>query len=711
MKSIILFAFLSVCCAVARAQEDSLWGIAKNGVDIDEITVKADKNNLEVQMKLPQNIVKLDKNFIETNFSGSLMQSLSLIPGVQAMNIGSNVSKPVIRGLGFNRLAVVENGIKHQGQQWGHEHGLEVSQFSLDEVEIIKGPAAMIYGSDALGGVISLKDNVLPEKQRESRVLFFVRSNNASFGFSANTEGIKDKFFYKLCLSAEKYSDSKVPVDSIQYYSYYIKLKDNRLRNTAGKNGDATLTLGFQGKKLKSTLNISDVYTKSGFFANAHGIEIRLSQIDFDKSFSDIDYPFSTANHLMAVSNNTVKIGRSSLNFDLAFQNNSREEFSEPTSHGYMPKPDGFLERSFYKNTFSFNAGYKMILANHNLHLGINNEFQKNSSGGWGYVLPSFESTANGMYFCDKFYAADNLILSAGVRADFSSMKIFEYKDWFKTPLQNGDSAFVTRSEDFLKHFGSFVFSCGLNYEVGDWVLKCNLGKSFRTPLAAELGSDGINYQIFRYERGNKDLQPEISYQADFGVNFQKNGFTFYFTPFLNFFPNYIYLNPQSRYVEGLQLYEYVQNEVFRLGGEFQADYALKKKAEFSLGGEFLKSKQLSGDKKGYGLPFSQPWSIVNTSKYFIERKRKGNECYVSVTLKYTGAQKNIVPPEKPTPGYFLTNLSAGKKIVLKKTELSADFSVENLFNKVYYNHTSYYRLIDVPEAGRCFSMKIEFKF
>ncbi|MBR4679256.1 MAG: TonB-dependent receptor [Bacteroidales bacterium] len=711
MKSIFLFAFLSVCCAVAHAQEDSIWGIVKNGVDIDEITVKADKSNNEVQMTLPQNVVKLDKKFIDNNFAGSLMQSLSLIPGVQAMTVGSNHSKPVIRGLGFNRLAVIENGIKHQRQQWGHEHGLEVSQFSLDEVEIIKGPAAMVYGSDALGGVISLKDNSLPQNARKSGVLFFFRSNNSSLGLSTNTEGVKGKFFYKFNFTAEKYSDYKVPVDSIQYYSYYIKLKEHRLRNTAGNNGDASLTFGFSGIKFKSSLSVSDVYDRSGFFANAHGIEIRLSKIDFDKSFSDIDYPFSTANHFMAVCNNSLKIGRSTLKMDFAFQNNRREEFSEPVSHGYMPKPDGFLERSFYKNTYSLNAAYKFMLGQHSLQAGFNSEFQKNKSGGWGYVLPGFETVSNGIYFCDKLHISNGLILSAGLRTDFSSVKIFEYKDWYKTPLQNGDSAFVTRSEDCLKKFSSIVFSFGLNYETGNWVLKGNFGKSFRMPLALELGSDGVNYQIFRYERGNNDLEPEVSYQADFGVNFQKKQFKFYLTPFLNYFPNYIYLSPGFNYVEGLQLYEYTQNQVFRFGGEFQADYALSRKAEFSLGGEYLFARQLSGSKKGYGLPFAEPWSVFVSAKYFVPQKRKRNECYVSVTQKYTGSQKDIVPPEKPTDGYFLTSMSLGKKIIRKKTEFSADLCIDNLFNAVYYNHTSYYRLIDVPEAGRNFSIKIGFIF
>ena len=713
MKSnaIVLIAFLSVCSAVARAQQDSVWGIVKDGVTLDEIAVKTDRNNNEVQMKLPQNTIKLDKNFLEKNYSGSLMQTLSIIPGVKSMNIGSCQSKPVIRGLGFNRLAVIENGIKHQGQQWGHEHGLEISQFGIEDIEIIKGPSAMLYGSDAIGGVICFKNNALPEKSHETQIDFFARSNNRSLGFAAQTEGKVNKFFYKADFTFIKYSDYIVPVDSIQYYSYYIKLKDRRLRNTAGNEQDFGVTLGFNGKKLRTALNFSNVCSESGFFANAHGIEIRLSKIDFDKSFSDIDYPRSTANHFKAVSNSTLKIGRSSLNLDFAFQSNRRKEYSEPVSHGYMPKPDGFLERSFLKNTYTFNANYKFIIANQGFEAGVNNEFQNNNSGGWGFILPCFKTFGTGYYFGDKIHLSDNLIISLGVRADFSRTEISEYRDWYETPLKSGGSEFVKRSENLKKNYRSFIYSVGINYENSNWVLKGNLGKSFRMPLPVELGADGVNYQIFRYEKGNPDLDPEISYQGDFGINFQKKALTVYCTPFVNYFPNYIFLNPDFRYVEGLQLYEYVQNKVLRLGGEFQAVYVLKRKAEFTFGGEYLHSRQLSGGKKGYGLPFAQPWSVFNTAKYFIPQRKKQNECYVSLTLKYTGAQNDIVPPEKPTDGYFLTDFSAGKKFCLKKTVFNADFFIENLFNTVYYNHTSYYRLIDVPEAGVNFSVKLSLNF
>ena len=149
-----MIANLLAATLIACAANDTI-------VSLDDVTITG-QSKRDYLMRSSQTCVQVNRDFLENNFAGSLMQTLEGVPGVKAMSIGSGQSKPTIRGLGFNRLAVIENGIKHQGQQWGHEHGLEVSQFSLDEVEIIKGPAAMVYGSDALGGVISLKDNSLP---------------------------------------------------------------------------------------------------------------------------------------------------------------------------------------------------------------------------------------------------------------------------------------------------------------------------------------------------------------------------------------------------------------------------------------------------------------------------------------------------------------------------------------------------------------------
>ena len=194
-------------------------------------------------MKSALNVVRANQKFIEENFSGSLMQTLSRLPGVQAMNVGSGESKPVIRGLGFNRVLVAENGIKHEGQQWGDDHGLEIDQYAIDQAEVIKGPASLTYGSDAIGGVINLKSNTMPLKKFAGQVNLFGRTNNESIGSSVRLTGRNGKFWYKANATWMDYADYKVPADSIEYYSYWIKLKDQRLRNTAGREMDGNLML------------------------------------------------------------------------------------------------------------------------------------------------------------------------------------------------------------------------------------------------------------------------------------------------------------------------------------------------------------------------------------------------------------------------------------------------------------------------------------
>ena len=210
-------------------------------VSLDDVTITG-LSKRDYLMRSSQTSVQVNRDFLENNFAGSLMQTLEGVPGVKAMSIGSGQSKPTIRGLGFNRLAVTEDGIKHEGQQWGDDHGLEIDQFAIDHVEVIKGPAALLYGSDAIGGVLSLYTNHIPLKPFEGAVQVFGRTNNEQMGLSAKIGGRIGRFFYRANTTLIDYADYKIPADSIQYYSYYIKLHKQRLRNTAGTERDGSIT-------------------------------------------------------------------------------------------------------------------------------------------------------------------------------------------------------------------------------------------------------------------------------------------------------------------------------------------------------------------------------------------------------------------------------------------------------------------------------------
>jgi iron complex outermembrane receptor protein len=712
MKHIFSIILLLVAANIFAQQEKT-----DTVISLEEITVQGNsKKNL--QMSVPQSIVQVSQTFLQQHFAGSLMQTLEQIPGIKAMSIGSGQSKPTIRGLGFNRMLVAENGIKHEAQQWGDDHGLEIDQFSIDNVEIIKGAGALHYGSDAVAGVINLKNSYLPQKKFEGEINLFGRTNNESIGLAGKIGGRKNRFWYKANFTLIDYADYKVPTDSIQYFSYYIKLKNRRLRNTAGNEYNGGLHLGYMSEKFSTTFHISNVYAKSGFFADAHGLEVRLSEIDYDRSRRDIDLPYHAVNHFKAANHTAIMFNKMSIEGDFAFQNNFRREFSEPVSHGYMPIPPSSLERQYNKNTLSSNISLKMNFAEkHHFHAGFNGEYQRNRRGGWGFIIPDFNTVSVGIFLYDKWEITKNLNISGGVRGDYINVKIAEYRDWYKTPDENGDEKYKIRSESLKRNFTALTYSLGVNYAVGKWVLKANAGKSFRSPTPKELGSDGVNYHIFRYEKGNAELSPEESYQFDAGVSWEGKKISFQVEPYINYFPNYIYLNPTSNYYEGLQMYYYTQSRVFRWGFEININYKIIKQLELNLSGDYLYARQLSGDKKGYALPFSPPASATFEIKYLPHKKWSGKDGFISLDCRAVAPQNEIVPPENATAGYILLNAAAGRTFAFatqsrtSPVQMRISLQANNLLNRRYYDHTSFYRLIDVPEAGRNFSIMLNFNF
>lgn len=684
------------------AKPDSLR--SDKAISLKSVTVTG-KDERRLQMKTSQSLIQLDKDYMQSHFAGSLMQTIEDIPGVKAMNIGAGQSKPAIRGLGFNRMLVTENGIKHEGQQWGEDHGLEIDQFAVDRLEVVKGPGALLYGSDAIGGVINLYSNYVPVKPFAANVSLFTRTVNQSYGISSAVQGRHDHWYYNLHLTYIDQADFKTTADSIQYYSYYIPLKNRQMRNTAGKEADAALTIGYKNDHWRSYLRVADIFNRSGFFANAHGLEVRLSEIDYDKSDRDIQLPDQQVNHLSIMQHTSWTGAGKTIEGELAFQQNHRMERSEPVSHGYMPKPNDPNEREFLKNTYTAHLRYLTQTSEKNqIKAGINAEYQVNKRSGWGFIIPDFTQFATGAYLYDRYAVTPQLIFNAGMRYDYAHTHIKSYKDWYTTPTDQGEE-YLTRAVENKRNFNSITWSAGVNYQNDQLTLKANIGKSFRIPIPKELGVNGINYHIFRFEKGNPNLNPEQSYQADLSLAWENSHWHIQADPYINYFPNYIYLNPSPAYHEGMQLSEYVQARVLRYGCELQAEYHLTPFVALQAKGEYLKAMQQSGDKRGYSIPFSPPPAATLGAKYMFGDKDKNTDGYIALSTRMVASKKAIVPPEIPTPGYVILNFNAGKTCKIGKNIIKFTLNGNNLTNRRYYDHTSYYRLIGVPEPGRNFSL------
>ena len=672
-------------------------------------------------------IVKSD--FIQKNLGGSLMQSLERLPGVKTIGIGSGQSKPLIRGMGFNRVVVIDRGIKHEGQQWGADHGLEIDQFAAEEVEIVKGAASFAYGSDAIAGAINVKYPALPAVNTFGGDINLIgKTNNALYGASLNIYGRTKKWFSSGRVTLQDYGDYRVPTNRLYVYDYPVDLHNNYLRNTAGREADLHFSTGYISDQFRSVFYISNTYNKSGFFANAHGLEPRnVDAAMHNRSSRDILMPYQEVNHFKLINRNHIRMNDHLIELEAGYQNNFRQEYNRYVNHGFMPAiyPDTMsipidLERAFNKNVYSLNIKDQLKLNRHELKFGMNGEIQNNTIDGWSFLVPSFDQKSIGAFLYDKLFLNGHTLLHGAVRYDHSHIHIHSYADWFTSPREeNGASAdiYILRADNIKRSFNSLTGSIGINYNTEQIELKVNAGKSYRVPIAKELGANGVNYHYFSYERGNANLKPEESYQLDATAVLHKNKWRIQLSPFFNYFPNYIYLNPTAEhdylYGAGNQVFEYTQSKVVRYGGELQVKYQARENLSAEVLGEYLYAEQLSGNKKGYTLPFSPPPSVLLNLTYEPVHTEPFHRTYFSMDYRITAAQNNIVPPEKKTEGYAVMNIQAGSRFNIQKQQVQLSLQLQNVFNTRYLNHTSFYRLIGLPEQGRnlVLSVKVPFNF
>jgi iron complex outermembrane receptor protein len=663
-------------------------------------------------------------DYLRKNMGGSLMQSLDNIGGISTIAIGSGQSKPVIRGLGFNRVVVTESGIKHEGQQWGADHGLEIDQYAVGSVKLIKGPMSLLYGSDAIGGIIEIEKPKPPMVNTFGGSLDITgKTNNNLYGSSLNLYGRKEKLFFDARITAIDYADYKVPVNYINIYSYRAPLYKNRLRNTAGNELNLHFTTGYIKDNFSSVFYVSNLKTKSGLFANAHGLEPRNVDTELhDASDRDIQNPYQDVNHFKIINRTKFKTGGHTIEIEAGYQNNYRQEFSDYISHGSMPPvypanmviPET-LERELSKNVYSLNARNSFSTGSHAITFGINAEHQNNNSGGWGFIIPSYTQSSAGIFVYDKIVLSERLLLHLGARYDYGGTKTSDYFDWFQTTVDNVPQN-LQRAFKLSRSFNSPSWAVGLNYNLDKWAFRANVGQSFRMPIAKELASNGVNYHQFSYELGNANLDAEKSYQLDLGATWEGNGLLVDVSPFLNYFPNYIYLNPTPNYDfaygAGNQIFNYTQSKVLRYGGEIKANYTFRNHYTVGVVGEYVYSEQKSGSKKGFTLPFSPPASALFNFTYTTNAGNLKN-IYAGIDYKLVAQQNKIVPPENKTPGYNLINLSLGGDIPFNKQQITINLQVQNLLNSSNLNHTSFYRIIGVPDPGRniVLSAKIPFSF
>lgn len=657
----------------------------------------------------------LRKDFLEKHFTGNLVQTIENIPGVHSMDIGAGFSKPMIRGLGFNRIAVSENGIKQEGQQWGADHGLEIDAFNVEEVQIRKGPASLLYGSDAMGGVIEILPPQIPAAdQLFGEVSLINKSVNQTFGGSLMIGLKKGAWLLRGRFSEQHFGDYKVPTDTVVYLTQLMPVYGGKLKNTAGFERNASFLASYHNrKKYRSDYSISNAYQKMGFFPGAHGIP-DISRLQDDGNSRNIDLPYSWVNHFKATTHQQYAWNELILSGDFGYQFNHREEWSLfHTHYGTQPLPDKDPDKElvFRLHTLSASLKLRILRSSSWEHTaGWDTQGQKNTISGYSFLLPEYRRFTTGGYWLSTWRPSNQFSISGGIRYDYGKIDITPYQDPYLEEYLKGQgypenqiANYKWRSYPVNRNFGDYSCSIGMVWNPSPiQLLKVNIGRSFRLPGANELASNGVHHGTFHHEQGDASLSSEHGWQLDASYDLTYKSIHAVLSPFVSWFDNYIYLQPTGEWSvlpHAGQIYRYTGARAVFMGGEASVSIDILRHLNYKFSGEYVYTYNRDDHT---ALSFSPPASM----RHLLSWHRKKYELHLE--LQNIATQNRIARNESPTPGASLLHLGGSFRLPIAGTEVEISLAAHNILNTKYYNHLSFYRKVEIPEPGRNFQFFIK---
>ncbi len=604
--------------------------------------------------------------------STNLIDAISHVPGVTQITTGNAISKPVIRGLSGNRVLTLNNGVKQQGQQWGDEHGIEIDQYSADRVEILRGPASLLYGSDALGGVINILNSLpAPLGTIAGEFLTNYSTNSGLTGSSLFLHGNDNGFVYSARGTYKNAHAFKTPIGYVPNSGF----------NEASFNAQ----VGLHKSWGYANIDFSSFQTHIGFYepaVNSSGEFIKETGEVFTKDqFKDrkLDFPQQDIHHYKIAFNSNLLFNSSSLKTTIGYQHNLRKELEEANV-----SPALFLDMHTYSYDFKYSFktvnGWAPVI-------GLSGEFiQSNNTKGVEALIPDYTSQAYGAFAYVKKTWNKNTV-NAGLRYDFRHLR-------GKSLWMDEELVF----NDFTNGLSNLSGGIGYTHEFNDFFsMKANAGSAFRAPNIAELSSNGVHEGAFRYEIGNVDLKPERSYQFDAAVDFHNTLMSATVGGFINIIDNYIFYNNNGEVLGGHPVYRSVQRNAFLRG--LEASLTLHPIELLHFENSFSYTRATNQATK-QPLPFI-PAAILR-HEIRIEPEFAGTKnSYLSVGIDNFFSQNRVGEFETATKGYTLWSAAVGTTVSLsKKQELSIYITGKNLLNKKYYDHLSRYKPGRLEEAN-----------
>ena len=660
MKKIIRITALLLCIplyAFGQTETEQDTCVHLHEVVVTGLTGSAHINHIPA----PVSVVSQEELLHTT--STNIIDAISRHPGISQLTTGGGISKPVIRGLGYNRVLVVNDGLRQEGQQWGDEHGVEVDGESVHSVEVMKGPASLMYGSDAMAGVVIMHDApILPQGTVKGNVSGQYQSNNNLWGYSADFAGHQSSWVWDARWSQKRAGEYS---NAMNHHVHNSQFSEQAFSGMAGVNQ----TWGF------SHLKLSWYHLKPGIVE------------DEDES------PFQQIHHLKAALDNSIRLGEGQLKVLTGYQQNRRQEYEEPDECGL----------DFRLHTLNYDVRYVSPemdgwLAN----LGVGGMWQRSQNLGTEYLIPAYRLFDVGVFATVSKDFFEQLHLSGGLRYDHRTLHAYALDD-------DGEPRF----DDFHRHFSGLTGSMGAIWNLShQWNIRVNLSRGFRAPNLSELGSNGEHEGTLRYEVGNHSLKPEYSWQADFGIDFSSHHVSAKAALFANRISNFIFLEKNGQMADEIPVYTYQQGDARLLGLEATLIVHPVNHLHFENSFSLVDAQQLHQPEESKYLPFTPAPRWLSTLHYDLKgRSRSVRNLFVEAQMDCNLEQNHIHSAndtETRTPSYTLWNAAAGCDVMANGRKVcTLHLSAQNIFNRAYQSHLSRLKEAGIYNMGRTIVMKV----
>ena len=625
--------------------------------EMDEVIVSTAFNKIQ-----SQNVMKVEHESIKNlqrKGTATLIEGLATIPGLAQVSTGASIGKPVIRGLSGNRVLVYSQGVRIENQQFGDEHGLGLNDSGVESVEVIKGPASLLYGSDALGGVLYFN----PEK--------FANANTFKANFSqkyfSNTAGSSSSFGLKTATDYWKF----MARGSYNTHSDYRISGGDRVTNTRYNETDFKTGIGYSNAKFSSVLRYNYNDLDLGIPEEGIADQTKSKKTGFPKQ--------GVFNHLLSL-NSVFFFEKSKMDLDLGYIANDRSEFEDSNVAALHMK----------LKTFNYNAKYHFPKTGKiETIIGVQGMHQTNANSGEEYLIPDAVTNDFGV-FGTANYEWNSHVLQAGLRFDNRKISTEAHG------ILGDEGSF----EAISNSYDSFNASLGYKTNLADnMTLRLNVASGFRAPNLAELTSNGVHEGTNRYEVGNSNLKTEQNVQADLNLECKTDHFEFFVNGFYNHINNYIYTSATGAMIENNAVFDYIQNNAKLYGGEIGLHFHPHPLdwLHFETSFETVTGEKQNGDY----LPLIPANKWNNTIRTEFQIRNWIEDAFATLNVSSTFNQKKVSGFETESSGYNLVNLGFGGTVKLGKTVFDVNINGNNLFDKRYVAHLSRLKTDGIPNIGR----------